>query len=90
MQKIAAGEVFSKSHEIVAFLQSKFKENDFPKYLITEIEESSLSNERDANHRKLYKTIEGSSNFQVMIFVPHSNTFKASTRLCLCDRCNTE
>ena len=52
------------------------------------MEESALEKERDADHRKKFKTVQGSADFQVMIFTPNTNTFKASPRLCLCDLCS--
>ena len=86
--EIAAGEVFERSNQIVSFLRSKFQENEIPKYHM-EIEETFLNEERDEDHRKVFKTIEGSSDFHVIIFTPHSNKFKASPRLCLCNQCHS-
>ena len=37
-----------------------------------------------------FKTITGSSTFQVMIFSPFTQNFRASTRICLCNTCIVE
>ena len=39
---------------------------------------------------KSFKTVEGSSRFQVAVFEPHTGSFKASSRLCLCNLCKDE
>ena len=39
---------------------------------------------------KVFKTINGSSLFQEILFTPFSPTIKAATRLCLCDLCKVE
>ena len=54
---------------------------------IVEIMEDALEEERKMDHKLNFKTVDGSSLFQIIIFVPNSSTFKASSRLCLCDRC---
>ena len=89
-REIAGGQVFTSSAQIVSFLKNKFGENDTPQYHIVEIHETSLKDERDGDHRKAFKTIGGSSEFQIMVFIPNSTRFKASPRICLCDLCMTE
>ena len=88
--EIAAGEVFNLSSQIVAFLQNKFGAKESPAYHIVEIKESALKEERDADRRITFKTIEGSSSFHVMVFSPNATTFKAAPRLCLCDHCKLD
>lgn len=85
-RQISGGEIFLRSKNIVEFLQYKFGENKSPQYHIVEIDELSLEEERNVDHRKHFKTIDGSSSFHVIIFSPHSTKFKASPRLCLCDK----
>ena len=79
------GEVFQNSAEIVEFLKKKFGENNAPQYHIVEIEEAALNEERERDLRRVYKTVQGSSEFHIMIFTPNSKSFRASPRLCLCD-----
>ena len=89
-RQIAGGEVFLRSKNIVEFLRNKFGENTSPSYHIVEIEEKPSEEERDLDHRKVFSTVDGSSSFHVIIFTPHSTTFRASPRLCLCEKCDKE
>ena len=86
-KEIAAGEVFEKSDQIVSFLEHKFKDKECPKYHICEIKEEPLKKERDEDHRRVFKTVDGSSEFHVCVFSPNSTHFKASPRLCMCEKC---
>ena len=79
--------MFENSKQIVTYLKDKFGENISPAYHIIEILESCLMEERDARRRNNFKTIVGSSEFHIAIFTPNADHFKASPRLCMCDRC---
>ena len=87
---IAGGTVFQNSLEIVEFLNEKFGLNEIPRYHIVEMGVNHLTKEREEDHRKDFKTINGSSSFHVAVFTPNCTTFKASPRLCLCDACVVE
>lgn len=72
------------------FLQTKFRENTSPPYSVDEILIDDLNEEREEDHKRVFKTVPGSSTFHVMIFEPNISTFKASTRLCLCSQCKSK
>ena len=38
----------------------------------------------------MFKTVDGSSLFQVKVFTPNQQTTKAANRLCLCDICKQD
>ena len=48
---------------------------------------SFLKSKFDNAKRKIYKRMDGSAKFQVIVFKPNSNSFKAGNRLCVCDEC---
>ena len=85
--EIAGGEVLLDCDHMVSFLKSKFSDNENPHYIIKEIKEGVLQVKRDNAKRKIYKRMDGSAKFQVIVFKPNSNSFKAGNRLCVCDEC---
>ena len=86
-REIAGGAVFQKSGEITCFLEEKFGKKECPNYHIREIAEDSLDEARDEANRNIYKTVDGSSEFHVCIFSPNKTEFKASPRMCMCEKC---
>ena len=75
---------------MVAFLQNKFESRLNPKYFIKEIDEKELEIAHAETKLKRFRTIAGSSSFQVILFRPHSIPIKAAQHLCLCDTCKIE
>ena len=45
---------------------------------------------RRVSQLKVFRGINGSSKFQVMLFQPNVTFIKAATHLCLCEQCKTE
>lgn len=52
-----------------------------------EISSDDLKHAREKAATLSYRTIEGSSQFHVLIFKPGSNTFRAAPYLCVCNQC---
>ena len=59
----------------------------FQKREITLKSSATLQIARGGNRQMVFPTIDGSSSFQVLIFTPNSNTFRASPYLCSCECC---
>ena len=89
-REIASGGLLADAEEMVAFLQNKFESRLNPKYFIKEIDEKELEISRAETKLKRFRTIAGSSSFQVILFRPHSTHIKAAQRLCVCDTCKIE
>ena len=81
----AAGEFLIEVKEMVEFLQSTFSVRVQPIYIIKELEEKDLLEKRKLSRLNVFKTVYGSSLFQMIVFVPNQQTMKATNRLCLCD-----
>ena len=75
---------------MIDFLANKFQDREAPKYLIREIDTSYLDQERARAKLKVFPTVEGSSTFQVMVFTPGKSSFKAASRICLCNECKSK
>eukprot|EP00794_Sanderia_malayensis_P020851 gene20851-22896_t len=86
-REIGNGEFFYDAGEMVERLNEKFYENKSPCYFFKEIHRKKLEQERSNSKLKSYKTIDGSTLFQVIVFHPHSSTVKAASRLCICSQC---
>ena len=56
-------------------------------FCTSEIPESDLNEARKAASSKFFTTIDGSSQFMVMVFRPNSPTFSVARRLCTCAQC---
>ena len=69
---------------MVSFVKSKFSNNENPHYIIKEIKEGDLEIKRDNAKLKISKQVDGSTKFQVIVFKPNFNSFKAANRLCVC------
>ena len=76
-REIAAGQTFLDSEDIVEFLDKKF-ENSSTNYVFREIKSRDLDIEWAEAGRFAYPTINGSSKFHTMVFIPNSETFSAS------------
>lgn len=89
-QEIAAGEFFSDAGDMVKFSQGKYKDHTSPHYVIKEIDPKQLEVDRATLKLKNFRGIQGSSKFQVIIFMPNSNTIRAAPHLCICCQCQNE
>ena len=84
---IGKGEFLHNSTDCVNYLNTKYGESDKPHYLITELSEDLLKSQRAACSRKEFKTVDGTSSFQIMQFKPNSKRFLAAKKLCVCSNC---
>ena len=89
-REIAAGKFFANAESMVAFLREKFEKKECPTYVVKEIDEKVLNIARANSMLKVFKTVAGSSKFQVILFTPNSCTIKAANRLCICELCKIE
>ena len=69
-KEIAGGCILQDASGMVDFLEHKFRDNSSPEYIVREITEEELNNARCDVALKVFKIIEGSSSFQVMLFTP--------------------
>ena len=81
------GGLVLNANDCVAFLEDKFGMKSNPTFHLKEIDTEELKVRRELARQKKYPTINGSDNFQVMVFTPNSRTFKAAPYLCMCDLC---
>lgn len=86
-REISYGNLFDDADDMVTFLRAKFESNVNPIYHIYNIDPKDLEVCRSLNKLLVYHTVDGSSLFQVMVFTPGSNCFKAAPRLCICKEC---
>ena len=89
-REIAAGRVILDTDDIIEFLREKFGDSPSVPYVIEEVEPKMLEMERAMTRRKNFSKVDGISKFQVMVFVPFLDHFKASDRLCICQNCQIE
>jgi hypothetical protein len=89
-RSIGSGNFFHTSEEMVTYLQEKFQERNHPKYEIHEILVSELEKKRVLSRLEVANSVDGSSTFQIMLFSPNKETFKAAPRLCICNECRNE
>ena len=87
---IAEDNFFENASTMVDYLNNKFENYTDPCYIIKEIEEEVLASMRRESQLKVFRGINGSSKFQVMLFQPNATFIKAATRLCLCEQCKTK
>ena len=80
---IAAGIFLDDAGEMTEYLHEKFKDKEYPQYVIDEVKEEDLEIARENGRLKLYGTINGSSNFRTILFTPLSEIIKASPRICM-------
>ena len=66
--------MLENSAQIVG-LQEKFRENIAPPYHIVKITEVALNKERERNKRRLFKIVQGSSKFHIMILTQAVQNF---------------
>ena len=84
---VSCGSYFEKSSDIVSFLSSKFGGT---KFNLEEVETVDLNRARLESNMQRYVTVRGSSKFQVIVFKPAMETFKACNFLCFCVQCSFE
>ena len=88
--RVAAGEVFTNSSEIIEYLEKKFKDSTKPCYYFKEIDCSVLDQACSEASLQRFPTISGSSSFQIVIFKPNCEVFKAANRICMCSQCQVD
>ena len=69
------------------FLGLKIAEKTHPRFFLKLIDVDDLADSRAEARLEKYPMIEGSGNFQVMVFQPKSTIFKATSHLCICGCC---
>ena len=87
-REVAAGEMFASAEEMTDHLVIKFADKSDPKYYYKYITEEELGRKRKSCSS--YKTIEGSSKFQVAVFTPNAPNFMAAPWICICDTCSND
>ena len=86
-QNVAAGGFFQCSEDMVEFLEKKFPNTSSVTYFFKTIDESLLDEERSLDRLEKVETVRGSDSFHVMVFSPGEDAFKASPRICVCEKC---
>ena len=86
---IASGMFFAKADDMVTRLSKKYEEKQDPLYIVKNITSERLMAARLEDKHK-YHTIGGSHAFQVVVFHPNSDFFKAAPYLCICKECKAE
>ena len=84
---IAGGMFFRNAEEMVSHLSEKFAEKIDPCYIFKNISLEQLLKGREEDHYQIFKTIDGSSSFQVAVFSPGTTSFRAAPYLCNCNQC---
>ena len=79
-KQVVAVALFMSAGKMVEFLTEKFQNKINPKYCIKEIPSYLLDEKRAMAHLIAHPTIDGSLNFQVMVFSPDLTEFKAAER----------
>ena len=87
---VGTGKDVLNAGDCVTFLDGKFGCKTNPTFHIKEINVDELNERRAETRQKKYPTVSGSDSFQVMVFTPHSRTFKAASYLCMCEECKQE
>ena len=72
------GEFFENATCMIDFLKQKYKDKTNPTYVLKEIDSKELWLLRTEAKLKIFKTVLGSTTFQVMVFHPFSHIIKAS------------
>ena len=88
-REVATGYVLQTSSEMVEWLQTKFETKRDPIYVFKNFEQKSLEAERATQQLKRYATVNGSANFEVILFRP-KKPMKGSQRICICESCLNE
>ena len=87
IRHVAGGFFFANSEDMVKRLKSRYADKTNPTYVFKEISCDFVEEERVKDKLKIYKTIDGSSYFQVCMSSPNMTKFKAVPYLCICDLC---
>ena len=72
-REVAAGETLQFSREMVDRLRIKFGHKHDPKYDFKDITTEELEQAREKERLTVYKTVKGSSKFQVFCMPPKPN-----------------
>ena len=86
-KQVAAGALFMSAGDMVEFLTENFQNKINPNYCIKEIPSYLLDEKRAMARLIAHPTIDGSSDFQAMVFRPDLIDFKAPERLFICLQC---
>lgn len=86
-KEVARGEFFQNAEELVDFLQEDLVSRDQLTYDVKEIKENELVDLRAECRLKVFETLDGSSQFQVMLFKPNCKKVHVAERLCVCESC---
>ena len=86
-REVGKGDYFKNAKDVTEFTKNKYRNSNYPEFLISELLATDLTQTRTVCNGKKFKTVEGSSKFAVCKFVPQSECFWASPRLCICDIC---
>ena len=78
---IAGGRLIKEIDKMVEYLEFKFSDKVHPHYLFREIAAKCLEDKRTEDCLKKFRTIEGSSRFQVAVFQPEKSMFRAAPYL---------
>ena len=75
---------------MVQFLENEFEEKEQLKYVVREIAKEEVEEKRDEARHSNLLTVQGTTSFRVNIFQPGQTSFKASKRICICEKCCVE
>ena len=89
-QEIACDNYFANAEEVVSFLDGKFSEKEYPRYYVKEIASEDVEALRRSATHLVFKTVDGSSAFHIIIFTPGVTNFKAANCYCICPKCKME
>ena len=87
--EISRGIICANAAQIVSHLIKKFGTNENPAYHIKGSYPVNWKM-RGLRHKKVFKTIDGSASFHVLVFKPGQTYLSASPRICICDQCLRE
>ena len=84
-QYVGAGGKVLNATDFKDFLETMFTEKPNPTFFLKLTDVDDLADSWAEARLKKYLMIEGSDNFQVIVFQSNSTTFKAAFHLCICD-----
>ena len=77
---------FRDVSDMVEFLENEFEEREQLKYVVREIAKEEVEEKRDEARHSNFLTVQGTTSFRVIIFQPGKKSFKASKRICICEK----
>lgn len=87
---IAGGMFFTDAEDMVCHLSRNYAESQDLKYVFKNINMERLIAARSENKQFKYNAINGAHAFQVTVFIPNFNFFKAAPYLCIHKDCKTD